>query len=416
MNERLTLQDLIDGLSQKQDIPKKDAELFLRELFGLIEETISSKDYVRIKDFGTFKLVAVSARKSVDVNTGEPIEIPPHYKLSFSPEKSFRELINRPFAHFESVLLDEKTEFQDLEVVTVDNQTNGDEFIDLIDENPDDDLVTEVKNIEETTQEELQTVLVTDSDTTKIHPLEDTTDDKPLELNDFTSNEEVEIEQSNDDNNDIDNSNLVVEDNQSPTEIPDENIQKQSLEEDEDIADFLNENKKSKKGVIIGVCAVLVIIVALALFFLKKTPDQHQNIADNVPVVNTNNSETDGEESTVVEDNNELEDQKEEPVQTSEPIEKEQPKAKPTVKPSQEIVLEKGESLRSLGKKYLGNAAFWVYIYEENSDIIKKPDAIFAGMKLKIPDGAKYGANPNDPKSVERADEKQKELFRKFAK
>lgn len=117
MNERLTLQDLVDLLAEKQGGTKKDSEAFLRELFAVITENIENNESVKIKDFGVFKLVKVNARRSVDVNTGESIEIPSHYKLSFIPDKSLKEAVNRPFAHFESVILEDGVVFEkDLEI------------------------------------------------------------------------------------------------------------------------------------------------------------------------------------------------------------------------------------------------------------------------------------------------------------
>ena len=115
MNERLSLQDLIDLLAKKQEMTKKDAEAFLRELVAIITENIEANESVKIKDFGTFKLVKVNARKSVDVNTGEAIEIAAHYKLSFNPDKLLKEAVNRPFAHFESVVLEEGVTFDNIE-------------------------------------------------------------------------------------------------------------------------------------------------------------------------------------------------------------------------------------------------------------------------------------------------------------
>ena len=115
MNDRLSLQDLIDLLAQKQGITKKDAETFLREFIALISENIESNEPVKIKDFGTFKLIKVNARKSVDVNTGEAIEIPAHYKLCFTPDKSLKYAINRPFSHFDSVLLEFGVSFTNID-------------------------------------------------------------------------------------------------------------------------------------------------------------------------------------------------------------------------------------------------------------------------------------------------------------
>ena len=120
MNEKLTLQDIVVLLAKKADITQKDADKFYRELVQLILECIYKNETVKIKDFGTFKLVSISERESVDVNTGEKIVIPPHYKMSFTPDRSLKDLVNKPFAHFESVVLDDDIEPDAIEEKTTD--------------------------------------------------------------------------------------------------------------------------------------------------------------------------------------------------------------------------------------------------------------------------------------------------------
>lgn len=123
MNEKLSLQDLVDLLSKKAKITKKDADSFYRELFQLILERIFDNDLVKIKDFGTFKLVSVSSRESVNVNTGEKIEIPSHYKLSFIPDKVLKSLVNKPFSQFETIMLEDGVVFE----ASVDNNEDANE-------------------------------------------------------------------------------------------------------------------------------------------------------------------------------------------------------------------------------------------------------------------------------------------------
>lgn len=129
MNEKLSLQDLVDLLSKKAKITKKDADAFFRELFQLILERIFDNDFVKIKDFGTFKLISVSSRESVNVNTGEKIEIPSHYKLSFIPDKVLKNLVNKPFSQFETILLEDGVVFE----ATVDSEDDldGDESVEI---------------------------------------------------------------------------------------------------------------------------------------------------------------------------------------------------------------------------------------------------------------------------------------------
>jgi nucleoid DNA-binding protein/nucleoid-associated protein YgaU len=114
MGERINIQNLIDLLAAKKGLSKKDAETFLKEMFAVIEQALQTDKYVKIKGLGTFKLIEVDSRESVNVNTGARIEIQGHTKVSFAPEASIRDLINKPFAHFETVILNEGVVFDDI--------------------------------------------------------------------------------------------------------------------------------------------------------------------------------------------------------------------------------------------------------------------------------------------------------------
>ena len=82
-------------------------------MFDLIEETLATEKYVKVKGLGPFKLTEVDSRESVNVNTGERIEIQGHTKVSFTPDTSMKDLINKPFAHFETVILNDGVELAD---------------------------------------------------------------------------------------------------------------------------------------------------------------------------------------------------------------------------------------------------------------------------------------------------------------
>ncbi|NDW18917.1 HU family DNA-binding protein [Dysgonomonas sp. 216] len=111
MKEKLTLQDLVDLLAKQTSLTKKEADAFFREFFNAIIDDVFGGEPVKIKDFGTFKLTKVSSRESVNVNTGEKIEIPTHYKLSFLPDKILKSLVNKPFEGFETTLVEEGVSF-----------------------------------------------------------------------------------------------------------------------------------------------------------------------------------------------------------------------------------------------------------------------------------------------------------------
>ena len=90
---------------------KKSSEDFLKELFSLIAETLVSGENVKIKKLGTFKVIDVEPRKSVNINSGEEMLIPGHKKITFTPDKEFAEAVNSPFSAFESVeISDEVTD------------------------------------------------------------------------------------------------------------------------------------------------------------------------------------------------------------------------------------------------------------------------------------------------------------------
>lgn len=141
MNDKLSLQDLADILSKQTEISKKDAEIFFKELFQVILDNIYQNEIVKIKDFGTFKLTAISSRESVDVNTGEKIEIPAHYRFTFLPDKTLKELVNKPFAQYQSVLLEDGIDPSDINFELTSN--NDDDVSDDIEENEVSKLIQE---------------------------------------------------------------------------------------------------------------------------------------------------------------------------------------------------------------------------------------------------------------------------------
>lgn len=115
MTDKLILQDLINSLSARTERAKKDNDLFVRAFFETIEESLEKERFVKIKGWGTFKLIAIGDRESININTGERFQINGHYKISFVPENSLKENINKPFSHFQTIILSENVRSEDLE-------------------------------------------------------------------------------------------------------------------------------------------------------------------------------------------------------------------------------------------------------------------------------------------------------------
>ena len=112
---KLTIQEIAAVLQQKNSFDKQEANTFVTTMFQIIQERLETDGIVKVKGFGTFKLVDVEARESVSVRTGERVVINGHAKVTFTPDATMKELVNRPFSQFETVVLNDGVEFPDLE-------------------------------------------------------------------------------------------------------------------------------------------------------------------------------------------------------------------------------------------------------------------------------------------------------------
>ena len=104
---KITLTNIAEELAVKGGLSKEAADKFVRAFVATLEEGLRADNIVKIKGLGTFKLMQVSDRDSVDVSTGERITIKGYTKVSFTPDSAMKEFVNRPFAHFEPTELNE---------------------------------------------------------------------------------------------------------------------------------------------------------------------------------------------------------------------------------------------------------------------------------------------------------------------
>ena len=123
--EKLTIQEIAAVLTEKNGFSKRDANNFVSALFALIQEGLEIDQQVKVKGLGTFKLIDVEARESISVRTGERVTISGHAKVSFTPDAMMKELVNKPFSQFETVVLNDGVEFDDIkDEEEEDNQPN----------------------------------------------------------------------------------------------------------------------------------------------------------------------------------------------------------------------------------------------------------------------------------------------------
>lgn len=112
---KVLITELASKLMEKHGLKRTEAELFIRQFVGVINDGLKNDKSVKVKGLGTFKVQAVSARKSVDVNTGEAIVIEGRDKISFTAEAVMRDLVNAPFAQFETVIVNDGVDFSEID-------------------------------------------------------------------------------------------------------------------------------------------------------------------------------------------------------------------------------------------------------------------------------------------------------------
>ena len=145
---KLTIQDIAKVLVEKSGLTQKEANKFATEMFSIIQQRLEEDELVKIKGFGTFKIINVEARESVSVRTGERVMIDSHAKVTFTPDTVMKELVNKPFSQFETVVLNDGVEFDD---VAEDNEEDVAPIEDVI--SPVEELpVVEMAQVEEEPQ------------------------------------------------------------------------------------------------------------------------------------------------------------------------------------------------------------------------------------------------------------------------
>ena len=110
----MTIQEIAKILIEKNKLSQKDANKFAAAMFEIIQQRLDSEGLVKVKGLGTFKMIRVEARESVSVRTGERVMIDSHAKVTFTPDATMKELVNKPFSQFDTVILNDGVEFDDL--------------------------------------------------------------------------------------------------------------------------------------------------------------------------------------------------------------------------------------------------------------------------------------------------------------
>lgn len=112
---KISITDLAGVIAKQRKLSTKDVEKFISAMFLVVDKGLDADRLVKIKGLGTFKVTSVKPRESINVNTGARVVIEGHDKVSFTPDTSMRDLINKPFAQFETVVLKDDVDFSDID-------------------------------------------------------------------------------------------------------------------------------------------------------------------------------------------------------------------------------------------------------------------------------------------------------------
>ena len=408
---KITLQDIIDRLVEQTGTTKKLSEDFLREFLAIIEETLNKDEIIKIKGLGTFKLLTVEERKSVNVQTGEEIIIPSHNKISFTSEKELKAAINKPYSHLETYILSKDGPVDD-------NAPEEDE-----EEENDDAAIVEQNEFQ---SEAGETVEYKPEITTEIESISEIIERQEEPLSEVVEKEEEPLSE-------------VIEEKPLPEVVG-------GMQEKETCR-----KKKNCKWVIL---LIILGLIALLIWLWSSDypkitlPVKEEAKTENVQVSTPEdkieeNDEVDLDQFSQMEIIDETaeneyidEDQTEIDSTTPNPNRKPEfegeymfdskfdfrlldfmqanyPKMKLiTYGTPREVELRAGQRLTLVSLEYYGNKQFWVYLYFYNTNIIKNPDNVPAGTIINVPRLDKSLVDPNNQESIRVAREIQTDMLK----
>lgn len=399
MSDKLNIQDIVDLLVANSDISKEEAEIFMVELFSLIEKGLATDELTKIKDFGTFKLTHIEERESVDVNSKERIVIPAHRRVTFTPCQLLKDLVNKPFAHFETTPLNEGVFMDGIPTTSSDNDEDDDRIDDAEDKTKEDEPIGEIA---ETT-------------TNKIAPEATTEDKEPQEDEEIEQKEEEDkVEQEEEllppivvsTSTHSESTEKVPPSKESPTDDDNQESLKEKTEVDTTIHHLeVKPDSKEKRryntlwwNVAIGLVAILITVgFVYNRYSTNKNSASKQKEEPSNPTQPTANL-ADAHTDTIKDELVAIVD----PVETVEAL------------PRKKVKMSPDRTLRLIALEKFGNKEFWVYIYMINKDIINNPNIVPVGLVLELPHENEYPMDANNPEEVAKAKKLGDEVIKGF--
>lgn len=350
MENKVTIQELVAALAVKKGISKKDAELFVRTVFDIVAAHLKEEKSVKIKGFGTFKLVEIESRESINVNTGERILLNGYTKVSFTPDADMRDAVNKPFSQFETVILNEGTKTEDMERVFEPEVENTVEM-------NEEDITPELQEPAEAIKTEEVHEVIAEESVAEDSPM-DTQTDKAAEVATEPSTDKTEPE-------------LITEEECKTENVIASNKEVQPVKKDRNVYKII--------------LALIIVFASLIAYYLYLNPEK-TTVVTNVTTteviaevmtdsINKISNDTIAADSADIKDTLIVEETTYPQLEGGEFV---------IVGTKTEHTLKKGETLRTISLKYYGTKENSDYIVVYNQ--IEKPDLVPVGITLKIPE------------------------------
>lgn len=438
MNSKITLARLAQMVSAKSGVDLSECEDVLRQLFKRIASCLESGENIRIKGFGTFKISAVEARKSVDVTSGQDNEIPAHNRIVFVPSKELAAAVNAPFDMFETIVVEEG--ILEEELIQAESEPDN-----LMTTTLRQQLILEEEK-EDNLKKEYPRVFADAKDVAM-----NKTDDNSSDLSSSEPTSEPDEANSHDDSSDSQTISIpedIADPSSDTTDevIPDDSENShRSLSKprtDKVVPDSHEEAYEVSSGrkvwpwfIVAGV--VFLVIGCGLLWWLN---DDFSNWGKSVTskmfskTENPNDSVEDLEVATLLDNEDNLAEETSD--QTGLVEEEMQPTKDPSIKSSEyditadETVPTQASDkkkatpttdtvsptryLTTIAKEHYGNFHLWPYIYKENEKILGHPNRIKPGTEVIVPDLAKYGVDPKNPDDIAKAKKLGVEIYKKY--
>lgn len=412
MQKKRLLQDLVEGLAVDGNLKKKDAEDFVRHFFKVVEEGLLTDRSVKVNGLGTFKLIDVEARSSVDVNTGQAFLIKEHLKVSFVPDTELKDMVNKPFAAYEPMPTPTPTASEAMKETQPDHQE--------LDEKP---IRPQATPLDETP-------LGSTAAQAKVPELDDPFDNvladgerQPTIQEMLEALEQERQETPGGDNHKRRRSlwtiilitlglfflaGLIywsIDSNQKARQerALKEQLMKQLVVDVEPLTAEPSQAALDSLAMLSGQVGAAVKQVEKPTPVVKPTPPKPAVTTAKPTVTPTKTTATTTKPSTTTASK-----------PTAAPVAtKTASTAKTTTTPTQ-VTVQAGDRLTQLAEKHYGHKVFWVYIYLENKDKIPDPNNVAAGTTLVLPKAHPTLMDPGNPEAIKRAEGVQQRILARY--